>query len=66
MTDAQSSQTSVTSESGEMNEFAPTMANQFVSHGKKEKSKIRPSKNGRIGHPEGQRLRKMQRPVPPR
>jgi hypothetical protein len=43
---------------------APVMANEFVGHGKKEKSKPRSSKNGRIGHPEEQRRRKMHKPVP--
>jgi hypothetical protein len=43
---------------------APVVANEFVSHGKKEKSKARPSNSGRVGHPEGQRLRKVQKPVP--
>jgi hypothetical protein len=31
------------------------VANDLVSHGKKENSKPRPSRSGRIGQPEGQR-----------
>jgi hypothetical protein len=34
-----------------MKEPVPVAANEFVSHGKKEKSKARPSKSGKVGHP---------------
>jgi hypothetical protein len=57
---AQQGQASMASESDEMKMTAAVVANEIVSHGKKEKSKARPSKSGRVGHPEGQRLRKMQ------
>jgi YD repeat-containing protein len=43
------------SECDEMEMAASIVADKFVSHGKKEKSKPRLSKSGRVGHPEGQR-----------
>ena len=49
----------IASECDEVKVAAPELANEFVSHGEKEKSKPRPSKCGRGGHPEGQRLGKF-------
>ena len=48
---AQEWKTPISSEGDEMEMAASVMANEFVSHGKKEKSKPRPSRSGRIGHP---------------
>ena len=42
----------VASESDEMKMAASKLANEFVSHGEKQKSTPRPSKNRRVGHPE--------------
>jgi hypothetical protein len=44
----------IASECDEMQMAAPVMTNEFVGHGTKEKSKPRPSKSERVGHPEGQ------------
>ncbi len=60
----QKRKTPIASESNEMKMAVPVMASELVGHGKKEKSKPRPSKRERVGHPEGQRLRKIQKPVP--
>jgi hypothetical protein len=61
---AQQRQASIASEGDKVQMAASIMADEFVGHGKKEKSKPRPSRSGRVGHPEGQRLRKMQQQVP--
>ena len=49
---AQQGQASIASERNEMQMTVPVVANEFVGHGTKEKSKPRPSKNERVGHPE--------------
>ena len=49
---AQQRQTPVTSTRNKMQMTAAVVAHEFVGHGTKEKSKPRPSKSGRVGHPE--------------
>jgi hypothetical protein len=39
---------------GELQMASPPAANEFMRHGTKEKSKPRPFKNERVGHPERQ------------
>src|ERR1700680_4717928 len=48
---AQQGQASIASERNEMQMTVPVVANEFVGHGTKEKSKPRTSKNERGGHP---------------
>src|SRR5260221_6320661 len=49
---AQQGQASIASERNEIQMAASIAANEFVSHGTKEKSKPRPFKTERVGHPE--------------
>ena len=49
---AEQRQTSIASERDEMKMPASVVANEFVCHGRKEKSKPRPFKPERVGHPE--------------
>jgi tetratricopeptide (TPR) repeat protein len=51
---AQQGQASLASESNEMQMAAPIVADEFVGHGRKEKSNPRPFKSERVGHPEKQ------------
>ena len=52
---AQKGKSPIASEGDEMEMAVSVMANKFVSNRKKEKSNPRPSKSGRVGHPEVQR-----------
>ncbi len=49
---AQQGQASIAGEGNEVQMAASVVANEFVSHGRKEKSKPRPFKTERVGHPE--------------
>jgi hypothetical protein len=51
---AQKRQPPKASEGDEMQMAAPVVANEFVGHESSDKSKARPSKNERVGHPERQ------------
>jgi hypothetical protein len=51
----------IASECDEMQMAAPVMTNEFVGHGNSEKSKPRPSKSERVGHPERQSPEKQNR-----
>jgi len=64
---AQRGQASIASERNEMQMAAPVVANKFMGHGTKEKSKPRPSKSERVGHPEKlNQLPGKAKPVPRR
>jgi len=49
---AQKRQAPIAGEGDEMQMAAPVMTNEFMGHGTKEKSKPRPFKTERVGHPE--------------
>jgi hypothetical protein len=51
---AQKGQSPIASERDEMEMAAAVVANEFVGHESSDKSKPRPSKNERVGHPEQQ------------